>query len=87
MGEPGGVGVIALGAVAAYTTAAGSGLVAQAAALASIFLLVTLPTVALWTFVGVGAARVLRTRRALRAFNLAMAALLLLSLAPMVLGG
>jgi threonine/homoserine/homoserine lactone efflux protein len=79
--------VIALGAVAAYTTAAGSGLVTQAAALASIFLLVTLPTVALWTLVGVGAARVLRTRRALRAFNLAMAALLLLSLAPMVLGG
>ena len=79
--------VIALGAVAAYTTAAGSGLVAQAAVLASIFLLVTLPTVALWTLVGVGAARVLRTRRALRAFNLAMAALLVLSLAPMVLGG
>lgn len=35
---------------------------------------------------GVGAARVLRTRRALRAFNLAMAALLVLPLAPMVLG-
>jgi threonine/homoserine/homoserine lactone efflux protein len=79
--------VIALGAVAAYTTAAGSGLAAQAAVLALIFLLVTLPTVALWTLVGVGAARVLRTRRALRAFNLAMAALLVLSLAPMVLGG
>jgi threonine/homoserine/homoserine lactone efflux protein len=79
--------VIALGAVAAYTTAAGSGLAAQAAVLAVIFLLVTLPTVALWTLVGVGAARVLRTRRALRAFNLAMAALLVLSLAPMVLGG
>ena len=79
--------VIALGAVAAYTTASGSGLAAQAAVLALIFLLVTLPTVALWTLVGVGAARVLRTRRALRAFNLAMAALLVLSLAPMVLGG
>jgi threonine/homoserine/homoserine lactone efflux protein len=78
---------IALGAVTAYTTAAGSGLVAQAAVLALIFLLVTLPTVALWTLVGVGAARALRTRRALRAFNLAMAALLVLSLAPMVLGG
>jgi threonine/homoserine/homoserine lactone efflux protein len=78
--------VIELGAVAAYTTGAGSGLVAQTAVLALIFLLVTLPTVALWTLVGVGAARVLRTRRALRAFNLAMAALLVLSLAPMVLG-
>ncbi len=78
--------VIALGALAAYTTAAGSGLVAQAAVLALVFLLVTLPTLALWTLVGVGAARVLRTRRALRAFNLAMAALLVLSLAPMVLG-
>jgi threonine/homoserine/homoserine lactone efflux protein len=79
--------VIALGAVAAYTTAAGSGLAAQAAVLSFIFMLVTLPVVALWTLVGVGAARVLRTRRALRAFNLAMAALLVLSLAPMVLGG
>ena len=79
--------VIALGAVAAYTTAAGSGLAAQAAVLALVFLLVTLPTVALWTLVGVGAARVLRTRRALRAFNLAMAALLVLSLAPTLLGG
>ena len=79
--------VIALGAVAAYTRAAGSGLAAQAAVLALVFLLVRLPTVALWTVVGVGAARVLRTRRALRAFNLAMAALLVLSLAPMVLGG
>jgi threonine/homoserine/homoserine lactone efflux protein len=79
--------VIALGAVAAYATAAGSGLVARAAMLALIFLLVTLPVVALWTLVGAGAARVLRTRRALRAFNLAMAALLVLSLAPMVLGG
>lgn len=79
--------MIALGAVAAYTTAAGSGLVAQAAVLALIFLIVTLPVVAFWTLVGVGAARMLRTRRAIRTFNLAMAALLALSLAPMMLGG
>ena len=80
-------GVIALGGLAADTPAAGSGPVAPAVVLALVFLLVTLPTVAFWTLVGVGAARVLRTRHALRAFNLAMAALLVLSLVPMVLGG
>jgi threonine/homoserine/homoserine lactone efflux protein len=79
--------VAALGAIAAYTTATGMALVAQAALLAAIFFIVTLPVVAGWTLVGVGAARVLRSRRALRMFNLAMAALLVASLLPMLRAG
>lgn len=75
--------VIALSAVATYTTA--QGVVVQAAVLAAIFLLVTLPVLAGWTLVGVGAARLLRSRAALRGFNLTMAALLLASLAPLLL--
>lgn len=74
--------IIALSAVATYTATWG-----EAAALAAIFLVVTLPVTAGWTLVGVGAARVLRSPRALRGFNLAMAALLLLSLLPVFLGG
>jgi threonine/homoserine/homoserine lactone efflux protein len=74
--------IIALSAVATFT----AGWV-EAAVLAAIFVAVTLPVTAGWTLVGVGAARVLRSRRALRGFNLLMAALLLLSLVPVVFGG
>ena len=75
--------VIALGAVAAYTTA--EAVLGQALMLAAIFGVVTLPVVAGWTLAGVGAGRLLHTPRGLRAFNLVMAGLLVLSLAPMVL--
>ncbi len=77
--------VIALGAVVTYTPA-GAGLAAQAALLAAIFLALTLPVTALWTLVGVGAARLLRAPAALRGFNLAMAALLVASLLPLLSG-
>jgi threonine/homoserine/homoserine lactone efflux protein len=50
--------VVAVGAVAAYTTATGAALVAQAGLLAAIFFVITLPVVAGWTLVGVGAAPV-----------------------------
>jgi threonine/homoserine/homoserine lactone efflux protein len=76
--------VIAVGAVAAYTTATGAALIAQSGLIAVIFFAVTLPSVAGWTLLGVGAARVLRSRRALRLFNIAMAALLAASLLPML---
>lgn len=77
--------VIAAGAVVTYTT--GAAVMAQAAALAVVFLVVTFPATALWTGVGVGAARLLRSPRALRAFNLAMAALLVASLLPLLREG
>ncbi|MBV9749585.1 MAG: LysE family translocator [Acetobacteraceae bacterium] len=77
--------IIALGAIATYTTS--SNITVQAVVLAAIFMAVTVPTLAFWTMTGVGAARVLRTGRGLRAFNLAMAALLVASLVPLLREG
>lgn len=74
--------ITALGAIATYTTA--NRVFAQTLVLAALFLVMTLASVAFWTMTGVGAARLLRTGRALRAFNLAMAALLVLSLLPLL---
>ncbi len=77
--------IIALGAIATYTTS--SNLTVQAVVLAAIFLVVTVPSLAFWTMTGVGAARLLRTGRGLRAFNLAMSALLVASLVPLLREG
>lgn len=77
--------VIALGAVAAYGTAAGAAFLAQMGTLAALFAVVTLPILSLWALAGVGAARILRTPRAMRWFNRAMGGLLALSLAPLLL--
>ena len=77
--------IIVIGGVATY--AGGERILGKAAALAAIFLVVNLLTVTFWTMTGVGAARVLRTRQGLRAFNLAMAGLLVLSLVPVLLEG
>jgi threonine/homoserine/homoserine lactone efflux protein len=74
--------VIALGAIATYTSA--DGIRGQALILALVFLVICIPSIALWTAIGAGAARLLRTRRALRLFNLAMAALLIASLLPLL---
>lgn len=78
--------VIALGAVLAHTAGAPELVLAKSLALAVIFFVVTLPVVALWTGAGMGAARLLRTPAALRWFNRAMAALLVLSLVPLLAG-
>lgn len=74
--------IIAVGAVVTYT---GEGApFAQTLVLAAVFGAVTLPAVLLWTSIGAGAARLLRTERALRQFDLAMAALLVASLIPLL---
>ena len=70
--------VVALGATVTFTTP-GVGQGWQAAALGAIFVAVSLPVTAVWTGLGIGAARVLRTPRKLRAFNVAMATLLVAS--------
>lgn len=75
--------VIAASAVVTYTSG-GPALPAQSAALALLFLIVTLPATSFWTGLGVGAGRLLRRQGALRAFNLAMAALLVVSLVPLL---
>ena len=61
-------------------------MIGQAAALAIIFLLTTVPCLAFWTLVGVGAARILRSPAALRRFNWALASLLVISLIPILRG-
>lgn len=76
--------VIAVGAVTTYTTVGGDPL-AEIGLVAAIFLLLSFPCVGVWALFGAALGRVLKTRRALRAFNLAMAALLALSLVPLVL--
>lgn len=52
--------------------------------LALVFGLATVFSTTLWTMMGIGAARLLRTARAVRGFNLVMAALLVLSLIPVL---
>ena len=79
--------VVGLGGTTAYATADERTVAAHALALAAIFLVATLPCTAFWTLTGVGAARLLHTQRSLRAFNLAMAALLVASLVTLVREG
>lgn len=78
--------IIAVGAIATYTQPDSPALMAQVLALALMFLLVCIPATALWTGIGAGAARLLRTPTALRTFNRVMAGLLALSLIPLLLG-
>ena len=78
--------IIAAGAVVTFTNAGGPAPFGQAAMLAAIFLLVTLPCTAAWTLVGVGAARVLRSPAALRRFNWVLSGLLVASLASILRG-
>ncbi len=75
--------VAAVGAVVTYTSG-GTALAGEAAVLAIIFLAISPPILIGWTLVGVGAARLLRSRRAMKRFNLAMAALLVASLIPLL---
>ncbi|KMO10248.1 LysE family translocator [Methylobacterium indicum] len=76
--------IIAAGALATYTAEGQGASPAATLLLALVFGLVAVPCVALWTLVGVGTARVLRSRRAMRLFNLAMAGLLVASLVPVL---
>ena len=56
-----------------------------AATMALLFAAACVPAVSFWTLIGVGATRVLRTERSVRAFNWVMAGLLLTSLVGMLL--
>ncbi len=59
-------------------------LLPQVLLLALLFTMVSFPCSLLWVTIGAGAAQVLRSTRRLRAFNMAMAVLLALSIAPML---
>lgn len=75
--------IIVAGALATYTLA-GAESAAGSFVLTAIFVVVTLATSVGWTLVGIGAGKALRSPAALRRFNMAMAALLLASLVPIV---
>jgi threonine/homoserine/homoserine lactone efflux protein len=76
--------IVALGAIATYTTRDES-MALQALVIALVFVAVALPSVSFWALSGAAAARLLRAPRALRLFNLAMAALLVASIATLFL--
>jgi threonine/homoserine/homoserine lactone efflux protein len=76
--------MMAVGAISAYTTVGGN-LMRESVLIAVTFGAIGLPSTALWAGLGVAIARLLRTRWALRAFNIAMALLLVASLAVMFL--
>jgi len=73
--------VMVLGALAAFTPV-GVDAFGAAAIMAVVFVLVGLPSISFWMLVGLGMRRLLRSARAFRAFNVAMAVLLALSLVP-----
>lgn len=73
-----------LAIAAAAHAAASQPLAPQVLVLAGGFALIGLPSCLLWSLIGAGAARVLQTPLQLRAFNLAMAALLALSVVPLL---
>jgi len=77
--------LIAMSGVAAYATRGDRVSVAQVLVLAALFLVVCLPTVMLWTSIGAGTARLLRTKRQMRLFNLGMGLLLVASLVPLLI--
>jgi threonine/homoserine/homoserine lactone efflux protein len=77
--------MIAGSAIAAYTGGE-AGLLREAAVLAAIFVVAALLSVLAWAALGAGIARLLPSAGTLRAFNYAMAALLVLSLLPVVAG-
>lgn len=76
--------LIALGAASEFTLP-DRPLGEQLARIGLVFLAVGFPCMLLWALLGSGASRVLRSRTQLRAFNVAMAALLVLSLVPVLI--
>ncbi|TQF83157.1 LysE family translocator [Elioraea sp. Yellowstone] len=73
--------LLALAAIPAFTRPGGD-LVTETLVIAAVFLLVSPPSVGFWAVVGAGAGRILRSPAQLRAFNVTMAILLVLSLVP-----
>ncbi len=77
--------LIALAALPAFTTP-GEAMLPQALLVAGIFAALSMPCLLLWACFGLAARRVLGAGPRLRAFNIVMAGLLILSLLPMLRG-
>lgn len=75
--------MIVLAALPAFTTP-GQPILPQAVTVALVFALVSMPCLLFWAWLGRAARRLLGDGARLRAFNWSMAALLVLSLAPLV---
>lgn len=75
--------IMASGAIAAYTSA-GGGIYRQILIISLIFFIVTLPAVTLWLLFGAALQNLLKSPRRRRVFNMAMASLLILSVAPVI---
>lgn len=73
--------VMAVGATAAYTSAGGY-FYLEIVLIASIFLIVSIPSISIWTLFGVAIGKMLTARKWLRIFNAVMALLLVVSLIP-----
>jgi threonine/homoserine/homoserine lactone efflux protein len=73
--------MIALAAIPAFTTPAGDTL-AETLVTGAVFALVCMPCTLVWAILGAGAGRVLRRPGAIRAFNVAMAVLMVASMVP-----
>lgn len=71
-------------ALAAISLYAASQTVLAVALVAAVFLLVNIPSVSLWAYAGTQVRRLLSNPARLRAFNIAMAVLLVLSLYPVL---
>jgi threonine/homoserine/homoserine lactone efflux protein len=78
--------LVTISALATVASVDGRPSLVRALILAGVFLTVTFPITAFWTMVGVGVSRVLTTTRALRRFNMTMAALLIASLVSVLVG-
>jgi len=76
--------LIAVGAAAEYLSPQ-QPLIAQLARIFLVFLAVGMPCLMVWALLGSGAGRLLRSPARLRAFNVAMAVLLVLSLLPVLI--
>lgn len=76
--------VMAIGAIATYVPADGG--LSAVVLVAVVFALVNAPSVALWAVFGTALRRYLSDARTLRAFNITMALLLVLSLYPLLAG-
>jgi threonine/homoserine/homoserine lactone efflux protein len=76
--------MMALGAISAYTTVGGNPFL-ETLVIAAIFATVAMPCIGVWALFGAAIGRLLRSEAWLRAFNWAMAALLVASLAPLFL--
>jgi threonine/homoserine/homoserine lactone efflux protein len=76
---------MALGAAAAWVLP-GQALAPQAASIAGVFCVISVPCVLTWAALGSAAGRLLHSPRRLRAFNVAMAGLMVASMLPVVFG-